>query len=326
MQLLLAWVAVVFSCGAQDRPLQLSGQFNVGVSIYLNVAPSYQTFPSYKVFVAGSLAQRYSNGLISLGTALCAYRNSVGNNVNPLVGDIQIDWINSVVVGGGGGTKAYPMMVRTMGNAPFYNLVLPLEYGGFVGTNAVLNNHGRNQLVGSLIATAKSFSFVYYNDGAPPFSSLGLSDSFDRWWTGGGCVFVRADHRAYNALEICFDQFTGFSPLLYEVSGFFGIDVPQYENGADDLKGKSRLGYNTSAYSVRIGLNPYQTAEIGLRGSMRWVDKYGLLGDEGWVHKWGVQDIIHGSLGYAIHPNQEMHRFYMGGTLQLNRSEYAIRY
>ena len=96
-----------------------------------------------------------------------------------------------------------------------------------LASNFILNNHKRNQIVGSVSFSAPDFTINYYNDGAQPFDFLPLADNFDRWWTGGFGIYIH-NHKNYNIAELSFDQFTGYSPLLYELSNLIGINLPDY--------------------------------------------------------------------------------------------------
>src|SRR5690606_41604457 len=61
-----------------------------------------------------------------------------------------------------------------------------LFVGSFgVGTNLVLNNQRRIQVVGvGGFNLWRRVTLWYYNDGGPFFKYFG--DRYDRWWTGGG--------------------------------------------------------------------------------------------------------------------------------------------
>lgn len=167
-------------------------------------------------------------------------------------------------------------------------------------SNYILNNHRRNQSVGSVSFSAPGFTINYYNDGAAPFNLLPLADNFDRWWTGGLGLFIH-NRKSYNYAEINFDQFTGYTPLLYELSSILGIDVPLY---ADKYEGKVQpRSYNTSSYAIRVFPVRNLAIDVGAIGSLVWKGKI-----------YGLQDIIHVLGNYALHPNNDANRFYLGAT------------
>ena len=50
-----------------------------------------------------------------------------------------------------------------------------------------------------------------------PLNLLGLGDSFDRWWTGGGGIYYHSTQKN-NLFELTFDQFTGYERQYFELS------------------------------------------------------------------------------------------------------------
>ena len=85
-------------------------------------------------------------------------------------------------------------------------LVDNYKYSATLGTNFILNNSGRNQQVGFLQLRAENFSFQTYNDFGG-FKKLGISDGYDRWWTGGGNFTIGAKNSDYQFI-IASDVFT----------------------------------------------------------------------------------------------------------------------
>jgi hypothetical protein len=180
------------------------------------------------------------------------------------------------------------------------------KYGTYLTSNFVLNNHQRNQIVGAVSFSTPDVSINYYNDGAPPFNLFPLADNFDRWWTGGFGIYVH-NHRNYNIAEMSFDQFTGYTPLLYELSNLIGINLPDYsmeDSITKNKRGNLSAAFNTSAYNLKIFLEPGYGVDVGVLGSLRT--------NSGRV--FGLQDIIHTMLRYPLHPNNDVNRFYIGGT------------
>ena len=278
-----------------------NGNFNFGANMTL-VYGKGQTFPGIKVF-AGFIANAVykDHFILNYGPSLCIYTKTLGANLNPLVGDIQIDLINTVSIGGGSSPDTFYKFFRTMGNGMYYNVMLKQEYAGLMTTNFILNNHKRHQVNCALTATTPWATLCYYNDGAWPPPLNAFSDNFDRWWTGGGGIYLHSKE-GYNYAELCFDQFTGTRPLLYEVANKLGINVPNY-NIESDVETSIPPNFNTSVYTFRFFPMKGYGVEAGAMGGLRAKNgKY-----------FGIQDIIH-NRKYPIHPNYDRTRFFFGGT------------
>jgi hypothetical protein len=132
-----------------------------------------------------------------------------------------------------------------------------------------------------------------------------LADNFDRWWTGGFGIYIH-NRKNFNAAELSFDQFTGYSPLLYELSNIIGINLPDYN--VDDTTLMKRRGhvspaFNTSSYNLKIFLGQGYAIDAGIIGSLRTNGRV-----------FGLQEIIHTMLRYPLHPNNDGNRIYVGGT------------
>jgi hypothetical protein len=267
-----------------------------------------QHFPGFKIFSGFSIGGNYNHSvLVNYGPSIAVYTKSLGANLNPLVGDIQVDFTNSFSIGAcWGGNLAWQKYFRTIGNASFYNIATNQENALLLSTNLLLNNHHRNQSVGAISFSTKYITVNYYNDGAVPFNLLPLADNFDRWWTGGFGIYLH-NRQNYNTAELSFDQFTGYSPLLYELSNILGINIPAYDLSRDSASNR-RLppSYNTSAYNLKI----YPIAGYGIDAGIMGNLKFGKAGRVA-----GLQDIIHTMLHYSLHPNNDPNRFYMGATL-----------
>ena len=80
------------------------------------------------------------------------------------------------------------------------------KYSATLGTNFILNNNNRNQQVGFLQVRAFDFSFQTYND-FNGFKKIGISDGYDRWWTGGGNLTFGAKNNNFQFV-IASDVFT----------------------------------------------------------------------------------------------------------------------
>lgn len=308
---LVIWVCLSFfsMSGFAQTDWTVRAIANLGVSINYYYSTSHQ-FPGLKAFVGVGVSGTYQNVfLANYGTSLSFYTKSLGSHLSPMVNDAQLDWQNAFTVGGVSVSNGRFKYLRTLGNSQAYTLGIDNDYGVFVTTNAILNNHRRNQWIGAVTGITPHVSVNYYNDGAPPFNFLAVADGFDRWWTGGIAVFVH-NRNAYNDVEFSFDQFTGFRPLQYELSGILGLSLPSYNRSFYDDQPTSRAhkrpppNFNTSAYNLRITPFQHFSANVGVIGAMR--------GNNG--KSYALQDIIHILGRFPLHPNHDFNRFYLGTT------------
>lgn len=288
-----------------DADWQYKGNFNFGCNLYFYTGQG-QKFPGWKAFAGLSAsAVNKHHFLLNYGPTVAIYGKSLGANLNPLADDVQVDFANSFTAGAWWGAPFYTKYFRTIGNSAAYNFSTDVRNAVMISSIFLFNNHKRNQVLGAVTASFGDFSINYYNDGGAPIEWLPVSDHFDRYWTGGLGLFFHNNDQ-YNSVEFLFDQFTGYKPMLYEMSSLLGIRVPDY-NLPDDAK-KTRLpaNFNTSAYNLRI--MPYRNfgLDIGAIGSLRT--------DKGMP--FGLQDIIHTLGHYALHPNNDANRFFIGGTYQ----------
>jgi hypothetical protein len=267
-----------------------------------------QKFAGFRAFAGLSLQGVRGNFLINYGPSLSIYTKSIGANLNPLVGDIQIDLTNSFSVGGSWGSDLdYLKFFRTIHTGDYYNVVTQKRNCALLTANFILNNHRRNQVVGAINGSFGNFTLNYYNDGAVPFTFLPVADNFDRFWTGGGALFLHSK-KGYNYAELSFDQFTGYTPLLYELSNVLGINIPLYdEPGKDSSRRKIPNTYNTSQYQLKIGLDKNFSIDAGILGNL--VDGNG--------RHYGIQDLIHMGLKLPLHPNNDPNRLFIGASYNL---------
>ena len=282
---------------------------NFGCNVFLHWSKA-QKFPGLRVFGALSIVGTYRETfMVHYGPSISIYTKTIGANLNPLVNDIQLDFTHSFSAGVGWGDRtSYPKLTRTTHTGDYYNLVIRKSNALLLSTNFLFNNHRRHQAIGSANLTIGPVSINYNNDGVP-FGDMMLADGFDRYWTGGGAIMVHSE-RAFNYAELSFDQFTGYQPLLYELSNIIGINVPLYSADSASQRKRTPGNYNTSMYQLKIGLDPYASVDIGLLGSMYAARSRKF---------WGVQDIIHLRGRYPFHPNTDKTRFFFGGTYTNNR-------
>jgi hypothetical protein len=91
--------------------------------------------------------------------------------------------------------------------------------------------------------------------------------------------------------------------MLYEISTLLGIQIPSYNVTPDNHK-RVPPDYNTSAYNLRIFPDKGFGIDVGLMGAVKSAGG----------NPYGLQDIIHTLGGYALHPNYDDNRYYIGGT------------
>jgi hypothetical protein len=285
-----------------------TGYFNAGVSLNMHYGPS-QKFPGLRVFAAFMANGIYKDGFtVNYGPSLSIYTKSLGANLNPLIGDLQIDFVNSINLGWSMGSRlSYTKFFKSINTGAFYNISSNKSTALLLGSNFIWNSHGRHQVVGSVTASFPGVTVNYYNDGAFPFDKVPLADNFDRWWTGGFGLYFH-NRQGYNTIEGNFDQFTGYSPLLYELSNLIGINLPDYNMEAMTAAQRRKTlppAFNTSAYNLRFFFDKGYGVDVGVIGSLR-SQKRGRV--------FGLQDIIHTLGKYPLHPNNDVNRFYVGGT------------
>jgi hypothetical protein len=271
---------------------EAQAQISFGGNLFLNYSKKQQ-FPGLRLFVSASFKKEVSkNFQLIYAPSISVYTNTIGSNLNPSASDYQIDFSNTIMAGlVSSNVSCTTKSLRTLHNADYYNLYNDRDHGVFLGTNFILNNHQRNQIVASGIVNVNNFSILYYNDGP---DVLGLGDKFDRYWTGGLGIYY-ANNKGFNNIELSFDQFTGYQPLIYELSNILGFDVPQYSSK------KEKFNFNTSTYHLKVGFDNDLSLDFGVIGSLRSQNKH-----------FGLQDIIHMGRKMPIHPNDDNNRFYVG--------------
>ncbi len=263
-----------------------------------------QRFPGLRLFGAVSITGTWKHHLLlHYGPALSMYTRTIGANMNPLSADLQVDFSHTFSFGWAGGpNEGFIKQMRTLHTGDFYNLFIDRKYALILSTNAIFNNHQRHQLQGSMTLTVDRVTLNYHNDG-PPFQALMLADGFDRYWTGGGALFVH-DARGFNRVVAGFDQFTGYQPLLYELSSLLGIHLPQYGTNRSEM----RADHNTSQYHLRLGIDPNLSIDMGVVGSLYHAAQR---------RYFGLQDIIHLKGRYPFHPNHDANRYFIGAGVNL---------
>src|ERR1700730_2249499 len=106
---------------------QGSWQFNAQVNLGSHLNLTYgkkQNFAGLKIFSAFSIAGVHDRVVfVNYGLSLSVYTKTIGANLNPLVGDIQIDLGNSFSAGAWwGGNVGYMKNFRTIHTGDYYNI------------------------------------------------------------------------------------------------------------------------------------------------------------------------------------------------------------
>ena len=284
----------IFLCSSIHAQWKFDFGANIGANFSINYNKNAK-FPTFRLFGAVNIyGKRDKHFVVQYSPSVSLYKNAIGTNLTPLKSDYSFDFMNTFCIGFETKDSSFVKHARSMHNGDYYNLQVKSTGGVMLFSNFIVNNKKvRNQVNGGLLATIDRVSLLYYNDGVP-FDFMALSDGFDRYWTGGGGLFWHKEN--YNILEFTYDQFTGYKPLIYELSTLIGIDVPFSSGNIEN--------YNTSAYNLKIGLDKNFSADIGIIGSL--IDKSGRF--------WGFQDVIHLLGKYALHPNSDPTKYYIGAN------------
>ncbi len=306
-----AWAVLVAAVACSRAHGQSEWVFETRASVGANLLltnlfdkPSNKgfKFPGFRVYAGAGVSAIRGRLMLNYGPSLSIYTRTIGANLNRFVEDYQLDFANSFAIGITSKRFAsHVKMLRTFHNGDYYNLFIDRKYAALVGTNIILNNHQRHQMIGSLNANYGNVSINYYNDG-PPFNSLAVADGFDRYWTGGGHLIVHGARHG-NWVELSYDQFTGYEPLLYELSNILGINLPLY-NELGEGERKPAKNFNTSAYHLKVYGGRYFNFDAGVVGNLVFNDKV----------FFGLQDIIHMKGRMSLHPNNDRNRFFIGGS------------
>jgi len=301
-----------------------TGEFNFGCNFTLNYSKGSTAFPGLKVFCGFAANGVYKNHfIVNYGPSFSVYTKSIGANLNPLVSDVQMDLVNSLSFGAGMNDLPYYKLFRTLDNGSYYNVILNKDYAFLLTSNFILNNHKRNQVTGSITLSFPQATVNYYNDGGAPFYLIPIADNLDRYWTGGLAIFVhnKSDYKStFNSVEASFDQFTGYTPLLFEACNMLGIYMPNYNLQYDENTHEPKpANYNTSMYDLKIFLMKGYGIDVGAMGALK---------DRSYRKKkeiyFGLQDIIHIKDGFSLHPNNDNQHFFIGGIYN-NTSNVKIQ-
>ncbi|MDX1684978.1 MAG: hypothetical protein R3275_07055 [Saprospiraceae bacterium] len=218
------------------------------------------------------------------------YSHGLGDNVLDGQKRVEIDFVNSLMMNVG--QPNHGIAVRQQLLTPFNSFTAKAVYDDFTnsfafGTNFIINNHNRNQIIGFLnLNIARILRLGYYNDGVP-FGRFGIADRYDRWWTGGGFgeIYLNqglVNNQAYftnSVISYQFDRFTGDVQDAYKVSNIFGF---RYIPDADRIESY----YNNSRNKFA-----FQFLNDGLEFSAQWM---GHISDD-------IQNFIHRTMKLPYH-------------------------
>ncbi|WP_339887625.1 hypothetical protein [uncultured Flavobacterium sp.] len=157
---------------------ELEANFFLGLSIHFG-GPK-------KPYMSGTagvgVSQRFNYVTPGVNLAVNFYNGGLGALPNSSNFNIDAVLTPKLTVGGGRGNAMdiYPLTLNS-GTGLEDNF----KYSATLGTNFIVNNNNRNQQVGFLQVRAFDFSFQTYND-FNGFKKIGISDGYDRWFTGGG--------------------------------------------------------------------------------------------------------------------------------------------
>ncbi|WP_445722650.1 polymorphic toxin type 23 domain-containing protein [Flavobacterium sp.] len=177
---------------------ELEANFFIGLSIHFGGPKNYM---SGTAGVGVSRKLDFVTPGVNLGVNF--YNGGLGSLTNSSSFNIDTVVTAKLTVGGGEGE---PMTIRPLHLNSGSGMEDSYKYSATLGTNFILNNHNRNQQVGFLQVRAFDFSFQTYND-FQGFKKIGISDGFDRWWTGGGNITIGNNNSDYQ-LVIASDVFT----------------------------------------------------------------------------------------------------------------------
>lgn len=191
-------------------------------------------------------------------------------------------------------------------NFSFPSLLNPFDNSLSLGTNLIWSTNKSKvfQRVGFLnLHPFRSFQISYYNDG-PPFDMLGLGDTKDRFYTGGGIISYHGPkHTAVNLVEFGYHKFSGYSKGSYEVAN-------QLQHAYVSYKDDMQQFFNRSMWSLTIA-NPNQHWGVNLR-------EYNNT-------KHDIQHLIHWSGYYPFHLVAHPKTVSVGGVGYFSYTKIGLR-
>ncbi|NHN28048.1 hypothetical protein FIA58_020410 [Flavobacterium jejuense] len=177
---------------------ELETNFFIGLSYHFGGPKNYMSG------TAGvGISQRFGSLNPGANLAVNFYNGGIGSLSNSSGFNVDAVLTAKLTAGGGNGN---PMDIYPLHLNSGTGLEDKYKYSATIGTNFILNNNDRNQHVGFVQLRASDFSFQTYNDFGG-FKKIGISDGYDRWWTGGGNLTFGAKNSDYQFV-IASDVFT----------------------------------------------------------------------------------------------------------------------
>lgn len=177
---------------------ELDTNFFVAVSIHFGGGKSY-----FSSTAGVGVSKKFGPINPGVNVALNLYNGGLGSLENS--NKLHFDTVLSAKLSAGVG-QGNPMDINPLHINSGTGLVDNYKYSATLGTNFILNNSGRNQQVGFVQLRVENFSFQTYND-FQGFKKLGISDGYDRWWTGGGNITIGSKNSQHQFI-IASDVFT----------------------------------------------------------------------------------------------------------------------
>lgn len=217
--------------------------YRIGLNGGLGLAlPGSFLYPSYNLEL-----QIYNNGLGSLARSPVRKRQ------------LTVDMVNAVTLTGG--IKNWHTAAREAAipdrNIPLYYfsdfarpaLQNPYQYSISLGTNFILStDKGRPvQRLGFFNFHAGRFQVSYLNDGAFPFSNLGLADGEDRFYTGGVLISYHIKpNKLVDQVFLSYHKFTGYTKNAFELSNELDLATVNYAD-------RNQHYYNKGSWTLGMG-------------------------------------------------------------------------
>lgn len=177
---------------------ELESNFFLSLSIHFGGGKSY-----FSGTAGVGVSKKFGSIDPGANLALNFYNGGLGTLENS--NKVHFDTVLTGKVTAGGG-KGNPMDIYPLHINSGTGLGDDYKYSATLGTNFIFNNSGRNQQVGFLQLRVENISFQTYNDFGG-FKKIGISDGYDRWWTGGGNITVGAKNSNYQFV-VASDVFT----------------------------------------------------------------------------------------------------------------------
>ena len=243
---------------------ELEANFFVGLSIHFG-GPK-------KPYMSGTagvgVTRNFKNFSPGANVAVNFYNGGIGSLSNN--DSFNIDTVITAKLTAGSSATGGPMTINPLHLNSGSGLEDNRKFSATIGTNFIVNNNNRNQQVAFLQLRANDFSFQTYNDfqGA---KKIGLSDGYDRWWTGGGNFTIGNNNSPYQ-LVIASDVFTA------DTDSNNKIDSQNAQSNLNDFKANhpkylDRLKSRISDYTPATAREVDQAFLDEFRDGTKWTSE-----------------------------------------------------